>query len=282
MSKLILVSFADKRFRNSLVRLENCTKSFPFAKRYFLTQDTILTKKYWRSLKTWLYRRGYGYWTWKATILKEFMDSLNDGDILFWSDGGIYWNDTPQALVRFNEYVNMINSEKSLLTFQQPTIEQEYTKGDVLNVLSVYDNPNICESLQLWAGCFAMMKTPAMMEFLDKWKELNDLSKELITDKRSTVPNKLGFKEHRHDQSLFSVLAKRYPHIEISWTEVLTTKGNWESLSNSPIQGRRLKELDRPKSEVIKNKLMMPWRRFLHFYFSKIRNYEYLCDNYPW
>ena len=129
MSKLIFVSFADKRFRNSLKRLKECTKSFPFDKSYFLTQETTLSKKYWKELKPGLYRRGYGFWAWKAVIIKEYMQKLNDGDMLFWSDGGIFWNYTPEVLTRFQEYLGMVNIEKPLLTFQQPTMEQEYTKG---------------------------------------------------------------------------------------------------------------------------------------------------------
>lgn len=282
MNKVFLISFADKRFRNSLSRLKDSTNSFPFDKRYFLTQETALSRDYWKSLKPWLYRRGYGYWAWKAVIIKEFMDSLDNGDMIFWSDGGIYWNDAPKAIARFEEYTGMINEENPLLTFQQPTIEQEYTKGDVLDALGVYNNKEVCESLQLWAGCFLIMKTPEIVNFMERWIDLNDLSKELITDKRSKIPNKPEYKEHRHDQSIFSLLAKQIPHIEIPWTEVLPKDDNWESLSSSPIQGRRLKELDRPKSEVIKNKLTRPWRTFLHFYFKKVRNYEYLANNYPW
>jgi hypothetical protein len=120
------------------------------------------------------------------------------------------------------------------------------------------------------------------MELVNRWIELNDLNKELITDKRSTIPNKEGFKEHRHDQSIFSVLVKTCPHIEIPWQETQVEDGNWEKLKDHPIQARRLKELDRPKSEIIKNKLLRPWRDFLGFYFKKIRHYEYLCDHYPW
>lgn len=36
-------------------------------------------------------------------------------------------------------------------------------------------------------------------------------------DRCSAVPNKEGFKEHRHDQSSFSVQVKKMPHTEISW-----------------------------------------------------------------
>ena len=86
MSKLILVSFADKRYRNSLARLEQQTKDFPFDERYFLTQDNCLTKEYWRSLKPWLYRRGFGFWNWKFRVVREYMNKIAEGDKLFFSD----------------------------------------------------------------------------------------------------------------------------------------------------------------------------------------------------
>ena len=282
MNKLILVSFADKRYRNSLVRLEQQTKDFPFDERYFLTQENCLTREYWCSLKPWLYRRGYGFWAWKASIVKEYLMRLDEGDLLFWSDAGICWNYTERSKVKFDEYVQVLAGENDILTFSQPTIEKEWTKGDLLEELGAYNDEKICNSNQLWAGLFLIKKTARTMELVNRWIELNDMKKELITDKRSAIPNKEGFKEHRHDQSIFSVLVKTYPHVEIPWQETQVEDGNWEKLKDYPIQARRLKELDRPKSEIIKNKLLRPWRDFLGFYFKKIRHYEYLCDHYPW
>lgn len=282
MSKLILLSFADKRFRNSLVRMERQTADFPFDERHFMTQDDVLTKDYWHNLKPWLYRRGYGFWSWKAPIISYALSRLNDGDIIFWSDAGLYWNYNEQSLKRFNEYVAMLDGENDIVVFEQNTIEQEWTKGDVLDALCVYNNKEICESKQFLGGLMLLRNTERMRTFWKELETLYDLKKELITDKRSSVPNKPGFKEHRHDQSIFSVKVKQIPHAIISADETHVDDGNWEKLFSSPVQGRRLKEQDRPKSEIIKNKLMMPWRLFLHFYFRKIRNYEYLCGHYPW
>lgn len=282
MSKLILVSFADRRYRNSLKRLEQQTKDFPFDERYFLTQDNCLTKVYWRRLKPWLYRRGYGFWSWKASIVKDFFNRLDEGDLLFWSDAGLYWNDTPKAKKKFCEYIGMLAGVNDILTFSQPTIEQEWTKGDVLAALGAYDNEDICKTPQFLGGLFLIKKTKRTVELVDRWVELVDLKKELVTDKRSVMPNKEGFIEHRHDQSIFSVLVKKYPHVEIASSETHASDNNWEALTEQPIQARRLKEIDRPKFEVLKNKLLRPWRDFLGFYFKKIRHYEYSCDHYPW
>lgn len=52
MSKLILVSFADYRYRKSLERLERQTAGFPFDERYVLTERTALTKKVLETVET--------------------------------------------------------------------------------------------------------------------------------------------------------------------------------------------------------------------------------------
>ena len=130
------------------------------------------------------------------------------------------------------------------------------------------------------------MKSPMSMKFMDSWFSLNAIGKELITDYKSSVPNKPGFKEHRHDQSSFSVLVKQMPHVEISFHETqVEDRDNpeaWKQLDNYPILAKRTKEVGRPLSEIIKNKLLRPWRMFLNFYFRKIRNYEFAGTKYPW
>lgn len=284
--KIVLVSFADRRYRNAMKRLEKYTESFPFTERHFCDETNTFDKKYWRKLKPWLYRRGYGYWKWKSDLVKSYLQKLDDGDVLVYSDGGICWNSTPQALRRFEFYIQMLSLEKPILAFQESYIEQDWTKGDLLNAAGVYDNDSICKSLVLWSGCFIIMKSPISMKFMDSWISLNAIDKELITDHKSGVPNKLGFKEHRHDQSSFSVLVKQIPHVEISFHETnVEDRDNpeaWKQLADYPILAKRTKEVDRPLSEIIKNKLLRPWRMFLNFYFRKIRNYEFAGTKYPW
>lgn len=282
MKKLILVSFADKRFRNAIKRLEEYTKDFPFTERHFHTQENSFSKSYWKELKPWFYRRGYGYWDWKARLVKYYYDQMEVGDIVVWSDIGVYWNASPKALKRFSEYVMSLDAHNGILAFQEPYREQEWTKGDMLKVMNVYNNKDICLSNQLWSGCFFVRKDENTRNFIEQWVVLNDIKKELITDKRSTVPNKEGFVEHRHDQSSFSLLVKLMSHVEISWQETQDLNKQWSKLADFPIQARRHKEQNRPKLEVVKNKLLRPWRDFLGFYFKKIRHYEYVCDHYPW
>lgn len=281
--KTILISFADNRYRKALERLEEWTKEFPFTERHFHTERNTFTRSYWRELKPWLYRRGYGYWEWKGKLVKQYLEQMDEGDILVWSDVGVYWNASPAALRRFSMYVKQLTGSKSILAFQEPYIEKEWTKGDLLEALNAYDDTNITNTLQLWSGCFFIQKTQESCEMIDKWASINERRKELETDHRSTIPNLPGFKEHRHDQSSFSVLVKQMPHIEVSWKETQPEKqDNWESLIDFPIQARRHKLDGRPLSVVLWNKVLHPWRSCLNFYFRHMKQYEWVGDHYPW
>lgn len=279
----MLLSFADRRYRNALKRLERQTAAFPFTARHCYDETCCLTPAYWRRLKPWLYRRGYGYWEWKARLVSELMDTLSEGDIVVWADAGVYWNDTPEAQSRFRQYLAMLTPDCGILAFQQPYIEQEWTKGDLFVATGTYGDPAICTTPQLWGGCFMMRKCAATVALLREWNELNRRERELITDCRSTVTNLPGFKEHRHDQSAFSVLVKKQRHIAIPFAESHRTDGHtWDDLRSFPIQARREKELSRPLSEVIRNKLLRPWREALYVYFRHFRHYHFLGKGYPW
>lgn len=282
MTKLILVSFADNRYKKSLERLKQQTEGFPFDSRFFHTEKNSFTKEYWKKLKPWFYRRGFGYWNWKFRLVLEYLEKLDNGDLLFFSDAGISWNSSPNALALFDSHISLLDGDNDILVFNQPTIEQEWTKGDILAKCGVYDDDNICKSLQLYSGFFCLKKSKRTLELVKRIVDMSDIDLELVTDKHSLTPNKPGFKENRHDQSLFSVLVKLYPHIEIPYSTNYELDKNGNEIVDCPIQVVRRKEIERPINMVLKNKILWPWRLFLHFYFRNFRDYEYTCDHYPW
>lgn len=51
MKRIVLVSFADKRYRNAMKRLDIASANFPFTERHFCDETNTFDKKYWRKLK---------------------------------------------------------------------------------------------------------------------------------------------------------------------------------------------------------------------------------------
>lgn len=264
--QIVFLTFANSPYIQSLKRIEKEIEKFPFTKRYFFTEKD-LPPQFLKQLHTGKYRRGYGYWRWKAYIIQKVLSELNYDDILIWSDAGNEWN--IKGISRFNEYLELAQHEDSgIVCFQQPFLEKDYSKGDLLEYLGVYNNIDITMSLQLWGGAFIIRKTITSVSIINQWADLNINHPNLITDKKSVKPNLSGFIEHRHDQSTYSCLVKKYPHKEIYFAEVYNLFGKNDSyqFQSYPICGKRNKI--KTKLESIKYKIIFPYRICLGLYLT--------------
>lgn len=249
--KRVFVSFADRRYKQALERIKKETEDFGFDERYFFTEKD-LPKDFFKGFSPKIYRRGYGYWSWKPYIVKDMLDKLDDGDILVYSDAGTQWHLSGKR--RFDEYLSMINEHTPILTFQQPYLVKDWTKGDAFNYICPNNWQEYAMQLQVWGGTFCVKKYKESVSLFEKWYDIVKNHKDLVTDKKSVTPNLKGFIEHRHDQSIFSLLVKSIPHTEIFWDEVepLSIK-DWNGREKYPIWAKR--DFTLTVSDRIKRKL---------------------------
>jgi hypothetical protein len=154
-------------------------------------------------------KRGGGYWLWKSHIILKELNDTNYGDYLVYCDAGCSLN--PTGKKRFLEYLNLINenSGNSILTFHMEHQEKTWTKADLGVKLNVTNNPEIWETGQCLGGIMVIRKTPESVKLVLKWIEVATTNNfHYLTDSPSKTPNDPSFKEHRHDQSIFSILTK--------------------------------------------------------------------------
>jgi hypothetical protein len=149
-------------------------------------------------------KRGYGYWLWKPYITKITMDKMKDGDILFYLDSGCEFELKKKNLLeQFFEYVKtdlLIGSS----TYQ---IECKYNKMDLLLHFDAVDD-HFSKNFQRQAGTNLFLVCEKTRSFVNEWYE-NCCNYHLIDDSPSVVPNHPIFIEHRHDQSVYSILFKK-------------------------------------------------------------------------
>lgn len=150
-------------------------------------------------------RRGAGFWIWKSYIIKETLSQLKEGDILIYSDGGsVYVNDIGEILKCFDE------QQLSVMVFSLRILEKKYTKRDTFVLLNA-DEPEYTDTMQRLATYIVLRKDAESIAFVNEW---HDACKDyrIITDSR----NKMGkknypeFIDHRHDQSILSITAKKH------------------------------------------------------------------------
>jgi len=267
MNKVVFLTFADSKYKKSLLRLQSqVNQSKCITDTYFFTEKD-LESNFAHKFRPWLYRRGYGYWQWKSYLIEKVMVTLTDGDVMIWSDVGNVYN--VQAEKRLEEYIDRVcKSVSGLLVFSQKQIEKAWTKADCLEYFGVLKNELITDTPQYWAGGFLICKNKFSMTIIHKWADVAINHFDLITDKRSVLPNLSGFIEHRHDQSVFSILAKLYHADAYPPNEV--DKSNFE---NIPIQPRRFKQKD--VFVNIGNKLFLPIRYAIGIYLKYVKHFDF-------
>ena len=221
--------------------------------------DPEFVKKFQWALKSNV--KGFGYWCWKPQIILQTLKLLKENDTLLYLDAGCHLN--PNGLWRLNEYFAIAEkSETGILAFQArepeppfphdgrwlPDLRERYwTKGDVLDYFCVRDRPNITDSQSFGAGIILFRNCDPARSFLEEWRAVFEQDFGNIDDTPSKSGNLPGFKGHRHDQSIFSVLAKLRGVSTVSayeywYPQPNTKQPDWEVLKDYPILAKRDKE----------------------------------------
>lgn len=186
-----------------------------------------------------LFKRGYGYWSWKPYIIKKELEKLSDGDVVVYADSGcMFVRKNKKTLI---DWINRaVNSESGILSpCFGPYIEHEWTRGDLFEYINkTYNKDNVDifdKAIQCGCGISLYSKNSKCVDFVNKWYDVMTNHFHLCTDERSSVPNHPRFKENRHDQSVFSMLSKIYG------IETIETKKGILDKETSPIIAARCK-----------------------------------------
>ncbi len=165
--------------------------------------------------------RGYGYWCWKAQIILQVLERLEEDDLLCYADTGCHLN--PKGRSRMEAYYQMTqNSASGILTFEGPWTDGNWSKGDLLKHLNVLNEPSITHTGTRVGTTFFIKKTTAAVNLVRAWKSIYEYDFSLIDDTQSNTPNLPGFVEHRHDQSIFSILCKQHKAEKLPYQEINT------------------------------------------------------------
>ncbi len=159
--------------------------------------------------------KGGGYWIWKPYILKKTLAWADEGDYVFYCDAAAYYVRPIDKLIK-----SMNRDCVSIMCFELPFLEKQWTKQDVFDYFQCNDKEYTNTNQRL--ATFILMKNDAMSRrFVDEWYETAVTAPFLFTDSSNRLggENTPEFVEHRHDQSIFSILSKKYqilPYRDIS------------------------------------------------------------------
>lgn len=144
--------------------------------------------------------RGGGYWLWKSYLLLKTLYRMKDNDILIYADSGCDLLQNRKHMIQ--EYISLLQKYDILCTSTKRS-EKKWTKQDLFLYLQTDDNTE-----QLQASYVIVKKTPKIVNFVSEWYRIS-CNYHLLNDSPSNEKNHSSFIEHRHDQSIFSLLCKQ-------------------------------------------------------------------------
>ena len=151
--------------------------------------------------------RGFGYWCFKPQVILQSLRQINENDILIYADIGCEFVKKGRLglLERLKELEN-----SDIMGFSMHHIEKTWTKNDIFKHFGVQNNVQFTDSGQIAATVLFMKKSPKTLQIITEWLEIFKKHWHLVDDNPSSTPNDISFKENRHDQSIWSILNKKY------------------------------------------------------------------------
>lgn len=199
------ISYATEQFRQASSMLLASAKKFGVKQtKIYNSQNHILSDLKMRFPEIMSQSRGAGYWLWKPYIILDTLNQAKDDDIVLYTDVAMTFVADPLPLI------NLANDFPVVLFKMTPTrFQSHWTKRDCFIILDA-DSPEYWNTPQLWAGCQLYRVCAEARRFVsDLCEAMSDTR--ALTDIQNVLgePNLPGFCEHRHDQSILTIQAKR-------------------------------------------------------------------------
>jgi len=160
--------------------------------------------------------RGGGYWLWKPYIINETLKKINYNDIIIYIDSKYYFIENFTKL-----YVDYMKNNDLLVWKNKPNEQIWYMKNwckmGVIHKYNMFDKVFNENAEDCWGGAMVLKKTENTINYIQEWLDMCCVHED-ITDAESKIENAEIFIEHRHDQSLLSILLHKY-NIEMQFFE---------------------------------------------------------------
>lgn len=151
--------------------------------------------------------RGFGFWCWKPQIIMQSLRQIDEGDILIYADLGCEFD--AQGKENLIEALQKLDSN-DMMGFSLGAFERQYTKGDIFRHFGVENNPKFTDTNQVVGGIIFMKKSAKTLHTINEWLDILKNHWHFVDDSPSRTPNLQGFIQNRHDQSIWSIINKKY------------------------------------------------------------------------
>jgi hypothetical protein len=234
MKGVHFISYGNDRYRKARKRIRYEAYRFGF-QNVSVYRPADLPQTFQRKFADMLeLPRGGGYWVWKICIIHESLLRMKEGEILVYCDSGCTINAGGRK--RFIEYLDIVLQDPSGILsfgFNQMLKEKCWTIRELYEAVGCA----VDESPQLVGGILLLRKNATVMKMIDEADRIIGENPLLITDHYNKNQESY-FIDNRHDQSLLSLLRKKYGS-PVLLDETYASGDDWTPLAKMPFWATR-------------------------------------------
>lgn len=207
-SKVVAITYANEKYAQAAkLNIKTAKKVGKVNEAIFYSPKDIEPSFYEEHKGILMQKKGNGYWLWKPYFIKKTLENMHEGDVLVYTDSAIIYRDKVSKLV---DTMEQNHTNKMIFLLGKEYIDAKYTKRDAF-ILMDCDTEKYYNTPQVNAAIIVLKKNEETVHFCSEWlKYASD--RRILTD----IPNTCGkenypeFLMHRHDQSILSLLSKKY------------------------------------------------------------------------
>ena len=180
-------------------RLFKSAEQYGFDGFWEYNNDWIYNSHYWQTdARKVLEEPSFG-WAFKPIVIYDALSMMNNGDCLLWVDSNDVVVGDPQILFDYAKNNNGIFCHDHSPTYYP---NGNWTHRDMFVGMGL-NTPPYHDAPQMQVNILAFCKENFCMDFVKKWVSYAIDWDVMIGNTRQNLP---GFIDHRHEQSIFSIL----------------------------------------------------------------------------
>lgn len=202
--KTHIVIFGTADYHNAIESLLTSARGY-FDHYHVFSQKDIDIDFYNKHIKILSASRGAGYWLWKPYFIKKILTEAGDGDIVFYVDAGNIFLRDPSFLYDYASDIILFDNRDGMVD-GSPAQNFISCKKDAF-VLMDCDNSDCVNATHLNASYQVYKRSEVSLNFVSQYLSYCTVD-QIITDEPNQHGNNYpGYYDHRHDQSVLSLLA---------------------------------------------------------------------------
>lgn len=209
MNYSVVTFYTTPHYTSRALRLRDSVMKDPKCDNFFFYNQNDIIQFQSECQRHFKEPKGYGYMCWKPYVILKAMEQMDKNSLLLYIDADLELIDN----TNLQNLLIKLNSLDALYFYIGEYNKKNYTQGRWTKMDTFIgldqNNSEQHNNYQIMSGLQFYRKTNNIIQLLTE--VLNYCKNfDLISDHPSTVPNLKGFQQHRHDQSILSIIVHKW------------------------------------------------------------------------